>query len=65
MWASNFLKFPIQNRAPELDDQRICPTLADSPLRRGRWVYEKAEKEAGWEQRVEVKQPEQATVQAA
>jgi len=50
---------------PELDDQRICPILADRPLRRGRWVYEKAEKEAGWEQRAEVKQSEQATVQAA
>lgn len=54
MGASTFLKFPIQNRAAKLAGQRICPRPRKLFLEGGRWVYERAEKEAGWEQRAVV-----------
>jgi hypothetical protein len=47
MGASTFLKFPIQNREAERAGQRSRPTHVSAPHKRGRWVYEKAEKEAG------------------
>jgi hypothetical protein len=51
MRASSFLKFSIQNCEAEPAGQRVCPHYFKLRLGRGRWVYEKAEKEAGWEQR--------------
>jgi uncharacterized membrane protein YhiD involved in acid resistance len=47
MGASTFLKFPIQNREAERAGQRSRPTHVSAPHKRGRWVYEKAEKEVG------------------